>query len=73
MSSKSYNFQAGLLMTALIGAAFVIHHHAEASYLAGGSYLMEDNGRMENSAADSRSLTGKISDDHKTSARGLPQ
>lgn len=36
MCPKTYNLQAGLLMTILIGAAFVIHRDQEALYLAGG-------------------------------------
>jgi hypothetical protein len=37
MRPRTYNLQAGLLMTILVGAAFVIHRDQEALYLAGGS------------------------------------
>lgn len=37
MCPRTYNLQAGLLMTILVGAAFVIHRDQEALYLAGGS------------------------------------
>ncbi len=42
ISNKSYNLHAGILMTVLVGSAFVVHRQAEARYLAGGSYAAQE-------------------------------
>lgn len=41
-TKKSYNLHAGILMTVLVGSAFVVHRHAEARCLVGGSYAAQD-------------------------------